>query len=70
MSDLKPCNYCKNDDVIVCEYFSEYGASYYLQCRKCELKTNGYASKENAIKAWNEGRTGGFYKPISKNKED
>ena len=70
MSDLKPCAYCENDDVTVCEHFSEYGATYHLQCRKCKLKTSDYISKEAAVKAWNEGKIGGFYKPITSKKEE
>ena len=66
MSDLKPCNYCKNDNILVCEHFSEYGTAYYLQCRRCELKTSNYTSKEAAVKAWNEGKVGGLYKQISR----
>ena len=70
MSDLKPCNYCKNVHIFVCGHFTEYGATYHLQCSRCELKTSNYISKEAAVKAWNEGKIGGFYKPITSKKED
>lgn len=51
MSDLKPCPFCKSDDLSV--HFDD-GFSYYVWCGNCGSQTdNNHLTKKEAIKAWN-----------------
>ena len=59
MTELKRCPFCGGEAVVVEEYLSEEAdasadeISYFVSCDLCASRTDNYATKEQAIKKWN-----------------
>ena len=50
LPELKSCPFCGNIDI---ELNFMASGHYRIGCRKCNVNTGGYFTKETAIKAWN-----------------
>jgi hypothetical protein len=55
MPELKPCKCGGKGEVIKLRFANS--VDYFVKCGNCDLRTKLYQrSKQNAVKAWNNGR--------------
>lgn len=56
MQTLKPCPFCGSKRIIkgcVDNRLLGWGEAHNLMCRRCGVSTKDFATKEEAIEAWN-----------------
>ena len=56
MDELKPCPFCgcKSIDIIrIKDSFWDTGETYHVKCANCNVETQTYFRKIDAIEAWN-----------------
>lgn len=47
---LKPCRFCKNEDIKV----EGYGFRAFIKCYKCGFMRGGFSSNKTLISVWNK----------------
>lgn len=51
---LRLCNCGVGAMVFEYWYYTGGGTTYYVECNKCSIRTNGYDRLKHAIEAWNK----------------
>lgn len=56
MPEIKPCPKCGGKAEFI-KLFERFRYDGFVKCTKCNAEGRSYTSKQNAVKAWNEGRS-------------